>query len=142
NAFRSWARLKPKPEVIVFGGEEGGGEIYTELGIRHVPDAAPGEGERPLLSDMFRRAEALTSNSAMCYLNADIILLPDFSDAVRKVMEWNSRFLLVGRRHSVAVDELIAFDDPGWPSAMRGLIAERGVMDPPTRADVFVFSRG
>src|SRR5205807_7561036 len=57
-------------------------------------------------------------------------------------MEWNSRFLLVGRRHSVAVDELIAFDDPGWPSAMLGLIAERGVMDPPTRADVFVFSRG
>ena len=40
NAITSWTRLTPRPEILLFGDEEGTGEIARELGLRHFPEVA------------------------------------------------------------------------------------------------------
>ena len=40
NAIRSWVQLDPKPEVVLFGDDEGTAEIANELGLRHIPEIA------------------------------------------------------------------------------------------------------
>ena len=39
NAVRSWLKLRPSCQVILFGDEEVVAETAEELGIQHVSDA-------------------------------------------------------------------------------------------------------
>src|SRR5712691_9090902 len=78
NAISQWARLRPRPEILLFGNEEGTGEIALELGVRHIPEMKCNEYGTPLLSDLFAKAHALASHDILCYVNADIMLLGDF----------------------------------------------------------------
>src|SRR5262245_29737985 len=98
NAITSWTRLRPRPEIILFGTDEGTAEIAMELGLRHVPTIQCNEYGTPLLSDLFKKARDLATNNILCYVNADILLLGEFVDVVQKVSSWRSRFLMVGRR--------------------------------------------
>ena len=60
NAIASWTRLIPRPEIFLFGGEEGTAEIAHELGLRHFPEVArnefgtPGLGKIPYASRLFK----------------------------------------------------------------------------------------
>ena len=36
NAITSWTRLQPKPEIILFGDDEGTANIADKLGLQHV----------------------------------------------------------------------------------------------------------
>src|SRR5438876_11556063 len=82
NAIMSWTLLQPRPEVILFGDEEGTAEICRELGLRHAPAVERNEFGTPLLDDLFRKAEEQASYATLCYVNSDILLLDDFSKAV------------------------------------------------------------
>ena len=37
NAIKSWTLLKPKPEIILIGDEEGILEVCKELDLIHIP---------------------------------------------------------------------------------------------------------
>lgn len=142
NALRSWSRLTPKPEVLIFGDEEGAAEICAELGFTHIPEVARSSAGTPLLSDMFERAEAHSRGGPLCYLNADIILMREFTAAVAVAEAWRSPYLLVAQRHTVRIDDVLDFDDPRWEAQLNNLVAHSGVLDPPSGADVFVFTKG
>src|ERR1700741_1713280 len=96
NAISQWTRLRPKPEILLFGDREGTPEIARELGLRHIPQVKRNEYGTALLSDLFEKAHTLASNNILCYVNADMILLGDFMGAVRRVASWRDRFLMVG----------------------------------------------
>src|ERR1700686_3381548 len=81
NAILSWTRLAPRPEILLFGNEEGTAEIAHELGLRHFPEVARNEFGTPLLGDLFRKAEQQASSPLLGYVNADIILTNDFISA-------------------------------------------------------------
>src|ERR1022692_1467240 len=83
NAIVSWLALRPRPTIILFGDEDGTAEVSRDFGLMHVPSVARNALGTPLVSDIFRKAEAMSSDSAACYVNADIILMDDFSEAVR-----------------------------------------------------------
>src|SRR5207244_10609033 len=82
NAIASWALLHPRPEIILFGNEEGTAEAAMDIGALHVSQVARNEFGTPLLNDLFQKAEQLASHQTLCYVNADILLLDDFSEAV------------------------------------------------------------
>ncbi len=92
--------LYPKPEVILFGSEEGMAEVASRFGIKHIAEVECNEYGTPLLSSIFGMAQDTAKYQLMCYVNADIILTNDFIPAIQRV-PWQA-FLTVGQRWDIA----------------------------------------
>ncbi len=140
NAIQSWLLLRPECEIIIFGNEEGTAEIASKLGVRHVPDIECNEYGTPLGSSIFASAQALSGNQLLCYVNADIILMNDFLSAVQRVNR--QKFLMVGQRWDLDLNELLDFKDVEWEFRLRTRVAEYGQLHPKTGIDYFVYSKG
>jgi hypothetical protein len=142
NAISQWTRLRPKPEILLFGDEEGTAQIAQEFDLRHIPEVERNEYGTPLLSDLFEKAHTLASNNILCYVNADIMLLGDFMKAVRQVVSWRARFLMVGERRDVELDEPTIYESPDQEARLRALVAHQNRPITPLAIDYFVFPRG
>jgi hypothetical protein len=143
NAIRSWARLRPQPEIILFGDDEGTAEMAAEIGSRHEPEVARNEYSTPLVDRLFARAQAVAANELLCYVNSDIILMSDFTAAAQRLSAEfaDTQFLGIGRKTNFPIDKPIEFDDPSWESNLRSRSAEIGeyvTYD----SDHFLFRRG
>jgi len=141
NAITSWTKLEPAPEIILFGTEPGTAEIASELGLVHVPEVARNRQGTPLLEDIFGGAEKRGSGEVFAYVNADIILPREFTAGVGKVREKFEKFLAVGRRTNLEVNEAMDFR-PGWEEELRERLRREGHLESHTAIDVFVFPRG
>jgi len=141
NAIGSWAQLNPRPEIILFGRDEGTAELAAELGLRHIPEVAVNGFGTPLLDDLFHKAEAAATFPTLAYVNADIILLSDFLRAVRTVQSQLPKSLLVSKRINLDVPEPLRFG-PGWEGAMKHRAATTGVDEHYSGIDIFVFPKG
>ncbi len=141
NAITSWTRLRPRPEIILFGEETGTGELARELGLRHVLEVGRNEYGTPLLNDFFAKAQNLSANNTLCYVNSDIVLLSDFMAAVKQVVSWRPRFLMIGRRWDIDITSRINFEQD-WERSLRSEVLQRAVQRTPDWIDYFVFSRG
>jgi hypothetical protein len=139
NALRSWILLRPTPEIILFGKDEGIAEVAREFGLRNVPEIACNEYGTPLVSDLFQKCQELAKSERLCYVNSDIILLNDFIPAVNAIPF--PKFLMVGRRWNLAINGPFDFSN-GWEGRLRTVIQQTGELHPPTGIDYFVFSRG
>ena len=140
NAITSWTLLRPRPEILLLGDEQGAAELSRELGLRHVAEVARNEFGTPRLDDLFAKAQNLSTYDAICYVNADIILLNDFMEAVQRIARWRDRFLMIGCRWDVDINEPWDFSQP--ETRLRALIRERGKRRGASTVDYFVFSRG
>lgn len=143
NAIRSWTLLRPKPEIILLGDDEGTAEIAKELNLRHIPAVERNSYGTPLVSSIFQTAEAASSNELLCYINSDIILMSDFSEAMKTdiVQQKATSFLLIGRKSNVEINRLLDFDDSNWEAKLKGLVKQKGryvTYD----SDFFVFPKG
>jgi hypothetical protein len=141
NAIASWTRLNPRPEIILFGTEEGTAEIARELGLRHVPTVKTNQWGTPLVSDMFGQVEAIGNGSALCYVNADILLFDDFPQAIARVSAWSDHFLMVGRRTDLDVAGPVDFAED-WGTQIRRRAQSEGKLQIARSVDYFAFSRG
>jgi hypothetical protein len=143
NAITSWTLLRPRPEIILFGDEEGVAEICAELGLRHVPEVARNEFGTPLLNDLFEKAQQLATHDLLCYVNADIILMSDFMKAVQLASAKKQKFLMVGRVWRVHLWNTLDVQAPDWEQQLRAYVLRNGAQAPPPgNSDYFVFPRG
>ncbi len=141
NAIRSWLKLCPECEVILFGDEDGVAETAAELGTRYVGEVKRNEYGTPLISDLFAQAQRLTTHALLCYSNADIILMSDFLQAVERLSHYKRRFLMVGRRWNLDVTSLLNFDS-GWEDRLRSRVRREGILYSHKAMDYFVFPTG
>lgn len=142
NALRSWARLKPTPEIILLDDVEGAAETARELGARHIPAVEKNAHGTPLVRSLFETAQAAAHNPVVCYVNADIILLQDAVEAVRRVCELvPSAFLLVSRRWDCNIDAPIDFDNPTWEQDLRACLATNARRESAAAIDCFIFRK-
>jgi hypothetical protein len=74
------------------------------------------------------------------YVNADILLLPDFLSAAHRMAELTEKFLLVGQRWDLDVQEELDFGWD-WEARLRGRISAQGKFHLPTGSDYFIFPR-
>lgn len=140
NAIQSWCCSHPACQVILFGDDEGTAEVAAEFGIQHVAHVACNEFGTPLVNAMFETAQLMAVNPLMCFANADIIFMDDFLPALRRI-PWR-RYLMVGLKIRLRLNEPIDFASPGWRTNLRALLSSRGVADPYSGLDYFVFPRG
>ncbi len=142
NAITSWTLLQPRPEIIIFGEEEGTSDICNELGLRHSPEMARNEHGTPLLNNIFQMASRMATHQHVCFINADIVLMEDFMSAVRTVSVWRQQFLMVGRRWDVGITQPLEFRDPQWRENLKTTVQDCGKQQLPTWIDYFVFPKG
>ncbi len=143
NAVKSWTLLRPCPEIILFGDEEGTQEVCREFSVRNVPEIARNEFGTPLLDDIFEKAQRLAAFDGMCYVNADIMLMGDFLEAIQRVRQSLDRFLMFGSRWDIDVDGPWDFDLPDWQQRLREFTIRSRPPGPLWGlADYFVFPKG
>lgn len=142
NAISQWMRLRPSPEILLFGVEDGTAEIAKEFALRHIPDVDRSPSGVPLLSGLFGKAQAVASYNTVCYINADIMLLGDFMGAVQRVISWRERFLMVGSRRDVELDEPAIYESPDQEIRLKELVARQNRPINPWAIDYFVFPKG
>src|SRR5690348_10149478 len=107
NAIASWTMLQPRPEIILFGAEEGAARCAADFGLVHIPDVARNEHGTPLLPDIFAKGERRSTYGTLAYVNADIILPAAFTTGVEKAQHAFQNFLAVGRRTNLNIREPI-----------------------------------
>ncbi len=147
NAIKSWTLLQPCPEIILLGDDEGTPEIAKELGLKHIPHVERSEFGTPLVNSIFQIAEANSANDWLVYINADVILLNDFDEAMMPLKAGLEKlniekFLLFSQRMELDIKEPLAFDQTDWQTRVRHNLSERGVRDYKAAVEMFFFSRG
>lgn len=142
NAIASWTRMNPRPEVILFGTDEGTDQVAKELGVQHVPNVQRNQWGTPLVNDLFAQAQQIGRSPYLCYVNADIILFDDFMAAVSRMTTWSQRFLMVGRRIDLDLTEPLDFDSENWAAQLKDSARTRGRLQIARNIDYFAFSRG
>jgi len=137
NALKSWQALAPDIEIILFGSGEGYAEVAKELGIVRIPEVETSEQGTPLVNSMFALAQVCGHYPVQMYVNCDIILLDDFLPAIQQIkME---RFLAVGQRWDIDLNQEIDFDDAAWRQLLTRRVRQHGSLHPPSGSDYSVY---
>lgn len=139
NAIGSWARLRPRCEILLLGDDAGVADAARESGARHVPGIRTNELGTPLLDDAFDAARREASGELLAYVNADVVLLSDFPAAARRVPF--PAFLMAGSRFDLPLDRPLDFAAPDWEERLRGELGASGTAHHPLGSDYFVFPR-
>jgi hypothetical protein len=142
NAIKSWTLLHPDVEVILFGDDAGAAEAARELGIRHVPHVERTPQGTKYLGSFFDVAQQIARHDVLCYTNCDIILTPDFLDAIVRIRAAHDKFLMVGRRWDTDIDQPLLFDQPDWADAVLEFAIRNGKQASGGWIDYFVFPQG
>ncbi|MDI6853136.1 MAG: glycosyltransferase [Deltaproteobacteria bacterium] len=141
NAILSWTKLNPAPEIILFGNDPGVADIAGELGLRHVAEVDLSQGGTPLVSSLLRQGQESASGELLAYVNADIILGPDFMDAVAGASRHFQNFLMIGRRWDADVKDPLEFNEPDWWKKLVAQTADSRTLHAESALDYFVFTR-
>ena len=141
NAIISWTKLKPRPEIIVFGKEYGIAKIAQEFNLIHIPEIKSNKKGLPYINDMFYRAQSIASNDVLMYVNGDIIFTNDLIPSIDLVKQKFDSFLMVGRRWNVKIDQLIHFNEHDWDIKLSKQVKQSGKLYDPTGIDFLVFTR-
>ena len=141
NAMTSWTKLEPRPEIFLFGTEEGTAEIAREIGLVHVAEVARNRHGTPLLADILAGAEKHGRGEIIAYVNADILLPREFTAGLESVRKAFGKFLAVGRRTNIEVREAMDFGE-GWEEKLKERMRKEGQLESHTGIDFFAFPRG
>jgi hypothetical protein len=141
NAIESWLRLRPSCEIILLGDEEGTAGVAAEFGVRHDGEIAKNEFGTPLVDSILMKPEIEAAHPYMCYVNADILLMNDFMEAVRWVVAEQRFFLLVGQRWDLDVMVPLDFSND-WDVKLRSSLERHGQLHGHSGLDYFVYPKG
>ncbi len=139
NAIQSWLKLDDTT-VLLIGDEPGLPGAAKELGVTLIPEVARSETGTPLVPSIFDRTRQHSTSPLLCYVNADIILMPDFVEAARRVAAQATEFLMIGKRWDLDIHEFLEFPRD-WAAGMRKRARQMGRLHPPAGSDYFVFPR-
>ncbi|MCS7162222.1 MAG: hypothetical protein NZ958_02675 [Bacteroidia bacterium] len=95
QALESWLLLRPRPQIIYIGKEEGAEDICRQYGIELIPEVARSLTNAPLLNDLLRRGEQVARYSILAYVNADIVIAPILTQAIQIVQRRWKRFVII-----------------------------------------------
>ena len=140
NAIRSWKALGDDVDILLIGDDPGVEENAKALGVRYIKDVKRNSSGTPMLDDIFRIAREESDSPLLAYVNADIILKPDFVEISRKIMEQEKEFLLVGQRWDLDVRKDLYFERD-WEKDFDADLAARGRRHPAGGSDYFVYPR-
>lgn len=147
NALRSWRKIFPDAEIIIYGSEDGTEGIAEEIDACRICGLERGKGGTPYVNQVFLQTQEEAEFDSMCYINADIILTSTFRKAVERVLtsrenqDWPN-FLMIGQRWNLNLNREIQFNNPDWEDELIEETKTKGKMHPGSGIDYFFFLRG
>jgi hypothetical protein len=139
NAIKSWTLLEDV-EVILLGDESGIAEVAKEFSAKHFPNVKVNESGVPLISSMFEIARGNSNSDLLCIINADMILMDDFIEAVRRSRLQRDKFVLLSQRWDYDISSPIDFVE-GWQLKLRKNVKEQNQLHRPAGSDFFLFPK-
>ncbi len=139
NAIAAWKCLT-EVEILLMGEEEGLHEAALRHGVSHVPDVERNVSGTPLISSMLELARQRGEGEMLCIINSDVILMSDFVEASKRLVQLKSAFVMVSRRWDLDVLAPIEFVD-AWEERLKWAVREQGVLHRPAGSDFFLFPR-
>ena len=139
NALASWSRLADV-EILLMGEEHGTAEAAARVGAKLLKDVVRNDRGTPLISSMIRLARQHATSELLCILNADMIIMQDLVAAAVTLKARARRFVLLGRRWDMDIDDLMEFPE-GWEERLRVTVLGRGELHRPAGSDFFIFPR-
>jgi hypothetical protein len=140
NTLRNWKALGEVVQVVVVGDEPGIAEVCRELDLVHLPEVRCNAMGTPLISSIFDLARRVNESPCLVYANADILFLPELLDTIRSLASEKDRFLGVGQRWDLAVQEPLSFSS-NWAGLLRERAKRDGQVHGQTGSDYFIFPR-
>jgi hypothetical protein len=140
NAIRTWTAFGKDVEIALIGDEEGIDKVASELVVRHLPAVKTNNEGTPLISSIFELGRSVNESPLLAYVNADILLLPDFLENARIIEKLAESFLAVGQRWDLDVREAIG-GSSGWEEILLADVRSNGRLHPPMGSDYFIFPR-
>jgi glycosyltransferase involved in cell wall biosynthesis len=140
NSILSIVNLPEENEVFLLGSEEGIEEFAKANSLTHLKDIDYDEFHTPLINSVFMQVMKFASNDIICYINADIIVVPDLINTVKRCSEQFKEFLLVSKRWNIDFKEEISFSK-GWEQPFLKKIKAEGKLFAPQAIDIFVFTK-
>ena len=140
NAIQSWQNLGDDVDVILVGEEDGMADVADQYNLLHLPNVLRNEWGTPLVSSIFELSRQSSDSPLLAYVNADILLMPDFVEVANIVATQLKKFLIVGQRWDLEVNELLSFTN-GWDSRLHSETKKKGSLHAPSGSDYFIFPR-
>ncbi len=141
NAINSWRELGENIEIIIFGNSYGTKKIAEDINALHISDVKTNDNGVPFLSDLFKKADQLTSNDMLMFINSDIILPPNFISAIKKIKNLPSKFLMIGHRWDCNINYKIDFKTLSSDKQFWRKIFINSIKHSPSGIDYFIFKK-
>jgi len=141
NAITSWLHLGQDVNAMLIGEEEGVARAAEKHGIRWIRDVARNSSGTPLISSIFKVARENSTTPLLAYVNADILLTPDFVLAIRQVIPQVDEFLMIGRRWDLEISRPLIISK-NWVHKMETHVTNEAKLHPAGGSDYFVYPRG
>lgn len=113
--------------------------MAKEYGVVHIPDIPVNEFGTPYLDTAFQRAQEVATNDMMCYVNADIIFFDDLLVTLDHIPF--EKYLVVGRRWDIDMDQLIDFHAYESRNSFKELVLTDAQQNQPYGSDYFIFTK-
>lgn len=140
NAIHSWQHLGENVQVLLVGDEAGMAEFADEAGLKQLASVARNEQNTPLVSSIFELARENSTSPLLAYVNADILLLPEFVSLASEIYAQAKEFLVVGQRWDLDIHQVLDFT-PDWHNRLLYEAKTCGRLHPPGGSDYFIFPR-
>jgi len=139
NAIKSWKKLHPECEIILYGDEKGTKEIAEKFHLVHIASVQKNLFGTPTLDFIFNHVQKYAKNDILCYTNSDIIFSTDLMTAIKKINFPN--YLMIGNRINADIIENIDFENDMYESKMKEIVSNRNTQNR-EGIDYFIFRRG
>ncbi|MFM7034906.1 MAG: hypothetical protein ACKOYJ_06930 [Planctomycetia bacterium] len=142
NALRSWRALGENIEIVLGGTVDGLDLIGNEIGAIAIGELTSGTDGPPRVDELFSKARGASSADLLAYINSDIILLPDWLQAVRTTAAaLSEEFLIIGRRIDTDISHEIDWHRPDTAALVASHARKQGRLAARVCKDYFVFPR-
>lgn len=140
NAVRSWRRIAPTPQILVFGSERA---IVNDEDATLVEVANPATPNgHPYFNDFIRQSEQLATNDILMYCTDHLVLTYDLADTISLLdARFRGPFVAIGRRWDVTLDSYIDFGRATWADDIRQFALKRGKYQSVGAKDYLIFRR-
>ncbi len=137
NAIRSWMRLTD--DIILFGINKKRNRFNASKNIRFYSDIKKNRFGTPILSDVFRKIYATAKYPILAYVNADVILFPDFINSIKKI--FFKKYLLISKRRNILLKKEITFNNSYSINLKKTLIRQGRQFPIGNSSEFFVFPK-
>lgn len=141
NAIVSWSKIRPKVNIVLVGDEYGTASLARRVGAKYIAKVKRNPSGVPYLDSLFNIAHGVSKDEIFAFLNSDIILFNDFVRTINAVARKMKKFVLVGRRIDLEVDEPIDFDNKTEVRNLKKKVRNEGGLHDYHGIDYFVYPR-